>query len=62
MITEKNHKLLTSQIFVTDCTKKGWHLCISSYKSNYHMIMTTTASFKRLESQISFWKQENQMA
>jgi hypothetical protein len=23
MITEKNHKLLTSQIFVTDCTKKG---------------------------------------
>jgi hypothetical protein len=23
MITEKNHKLLTSQLFVTDCTKKG---------------------------------------
>jgi hypothetical protein len=23
MITEKNHKLLTSQIFLTDCTKKG---------------------------------------
>ena len=23
MITEKNHKLLTSQIFVTDCTNKG---------------------------------------
>jgi hypothetical protein len=22
MITEKNHKLLTSQIFLTDCTKK----------------------------------------
>jgi hypothetical protein len=28
MITEKNHKLLTSQLFVTDCTKRGWHLCI----------------------------------
>jgi hypothetical protein len=30
MITEKNHKLLTSQLFVTDCTKKGlasmWYL------------------------------------
>ena len=23
MITEKNHKLLTSPLFVTDCTKKG---------------------------------------
>jgi hypothetical protein len=23
MITEKNHKLLTSQFFLTDCTKKG---------------------------------------
>jgi hypothetical protein len=23
MITEKNHKLLTSQLFVTDCTNKG---------------------------------------
>jgi hypothetical protein len=23
MITEKNHKLLISQLFVTDCTKKG---------------------------------------
>ena len=23
MITEKNHKLLTSQLFVTDFTKKG---------------------------------------
>ena len=23
MITEKNHKLLTSQIVLTDCTKKG---------------------------------------
>jgi hypothetical protein len=23
MITEKNNKLLTSQLFVTDCTKKG---------------------------------------
>jgi hypothetical protein len=23
MITEKNHKLLTSQLFVTDCTKNG---------------------------------------
>jgi len=23
MITEKNRKLLTSQLFVTDCTKKG---------------------------------------
>ena len=23
MITEKIHKLLTSQLFVTDCTKKG---------------------------------------
>jgi hypothetical protein len=27
MITEKNHKLLTSQLFVTDCTKKGLALC-----------------------------------
>ena len=23
MITEKNHKLLISQLFVTDCTNKG---------------------------------------
>jgi hypothetical protein len=30
MITEKNHKLLTSQLFVTDCTKKGLASVISS--------------------------------
>jgi hypothetical protein len=31
MITEKNHKLLTSQLFVTDCTKKGlasMYICV----------------------------------
>ena len=31
MITEKNHKLLTSQLFVTDCTKKGLASMTISY-------------------------------
>jgi hypothetical protein len=33
MITEKNHKLLPSQLFVTDCTKKG----LASMHSDVYM-------------------------
>ena len=36
MITEKNHKLLTSQLFVTDCTKKG---LASMYRLTYMLIL-----------------------
>jgi hypothetical protein len=34
MITEKNHKLLTSQLFVTDCTKQGL-ASMQSYNRRY---------------------------
>ena len=45
MITEKNHKLLTSQLFVTDCTKKGLaHLCkLQVFFSNMKFKMVATA-------------------
>ena len=34
MITEKNHKLLTSQLFVTDCTN---NIQKYDYKSQFHI-------------------------
>jgi hypothetical protein len=40
MITEKNHKLLTSQIFLTDCTKKG--LASMQYQQNEQVPLILT--------------------
>jgi hypothetical protein len=40
MITEKNHKLLIFQLFVTDCTKKGlasMNLPNAILRLSYHM-------------------------
>ena len=36
MITEKNHKLLTSQLFVTDCTKKGLASMVPLNRQNHY--------------------------
>jgi hypothetical protein len=48
MITEKNHKLLTSQLFVTDCTKKGLaSMCIS--------IQEATIIYRNHPSHTSFY-------
>ena len=40
MITEKNHKLLTSQIFLTDCTKKRL--------ASMHVLIFLSYNFDRL--------------
>ena len=47
MITEKNHKLLTSQIFLTDCTKKG--LASMQYQQNEQvpLILTELTKHKK---------------
>ena len=47
MITEKNHKLLTSQLFVTDCTKKGlasMHSEVKVYGLDYGGLKLSTLS------------------
>jgi hypothetical protein len=52
MITEKNHKLLTSQIFLTDCNKKG--LASMQYQQNEQvpLILTELTKHKKKDHDI----------
>ena len=45
MITEKNHKLLTSQLFVTDCTKKGLASMLIAHLINIDYYMAFFVSY-----------------
>ena len=49
MITEKNHKLLTSQLFVTDCTKKG----LASMPMSYDNLSSVSQNVLKFYQQLT---------